>query len=66
MIGYYYLRDLLGDTNEVKSAVNDRGENVLTYKANNNCYCVETTQDNGRVRKNFYWKDGTTEEVYDG
>lgn len=54
MIGYYYLRDLLGDTNEVKSAVNNRGENVLTYKANDNCYCVETTQDNGRVRKNFY------------
>lgn len=65
MIGYYYLRDLLGDITETKSAVNDRGENVLTYKVEEGCYCVETIQDNGKIRKNYYWKDGTTEEIYE-
>lgn len=65
MVGYYYLRDLLGDTTEVVSAVNDRGEHVLTYKAEEGCYCVETAQDNGRVRKNYYWADGTREEIYE-
>lgn len=65
MIGYYYLKDLLGNTTETMSAVNDRGENVLTYKVEDGCYCVETIQGNGRIRKNYYWKDGTKEEVYE-
>lgn len=27
---------------------------------------VETTQKNDWIRKNFYWRDGTAEEMFDG
>ena len=45
------------------SGINDEGEHTLT-SVNNDNITVQTFQNNGWMRENIYWKDGTFEELF--
>ena len=42
---------------------NDCGETTMTSIRRDNIV-METSQNNGWIRKNVLWRDGTTEELY--
>ena len=58
--------DLMSRASELDKPLfgkNEDGESVL-ISVNKDNITVETFQDNGWVRQNVYWEDGTTEELY--
>lgn len=44
---------------------NEEGEDIMV-EVETDYVCVTTFQHNHWIRLNYYWRDGTTEEVYDG
>lgn len=44
---------------------NKEGENVIIQRLGLKCYCVSTMQNNGWIRKNYFYSDGSTEETYE-
>ena len=51
------------------TAVNDKGENVIVTTESSDlgiCYRLDTYQNNGWIRINRYYKDGSWDEEYGG
>lgn len=44
---------------------NEEGEDIMV-EVGADYVCVTTFQYNHWIRLNYYWRDGTTEELYDG
>lgn len=61
---YDSLKAKLKD-NLILSGVNSEGENVILSVAGEDCVCLITAQHNNWVRKNYYYADGTVEELYE-
>lgn len=59
------LMDQYGDSDISFGEKNQLGENILVSIFNDRI-SVRTFQINGWVRVNTYWRDGTTEETFDG
>lgn len=57
------LMDKYGDSDMPYIGRNDFGETTMTSIGRDNIV-METFQDNGWIRKNVLWRDGTTEELY--
>ena len=49
---------------ELLIGTNDNGETITLYITHDNILLV-TYQNNHWIRHNYYWMDGTTEEIYD-
>lgn len=47
------------------SGKNTDGENVILQRLSRDCILLITCQDNGWLRKNYYYEDGSTEETYE-
>lgn len=48
--------------------LNGNNEEVIVHKWHNdngNYFCLVTAQNNGRIRHNYYYEDGTEEEIYE-
>lgn len=66
-------KDIKNFTNECKlpfDGVNDNDESILISsgidnESNEKYYKVKTKQNNGWIRTNIYWEDGTIEELYE-
>lgn len=54
-----------GDSNFPFFGTNEEGEAIAVSIEPDNIV-IETEQENGRVRKNAYWNDGTCEEWFCG
>lgn len=63
--GMIDLMDKYGDSEMPFDGKNQDGEAVLVSISKDNI-AVRTYQNNGWIRINTYWRDGTTEETYDG
>lgn len=64
---YTSLKELIGN-NPPTMARNQDNESVFItqgYTEGLHWYKTETAQDNGRLRSNIYYADGTTEELFD-
>ena len=62
---YEELIAILGD-DVILAGVNENGEDVILEKVfGSEAVQVTTIQKNGRLRKNVYHIDGTTEELYE-
>lgn len=59
------LMDQYGAQNAVFAGPNEHGEETTMSITRNNIMC-ETLQHNGWVRRNIYWRDGSSEEAFDG
>lgn len=46
------------------AGTNDK-KNIVIVKVTDNELIITTCQDNGWLRKNIYYRDGTTEEIYE-
>ena len=51
------------------TSVNDDGENIIVDREDTEdgqiVLKLSTAQDNGWMRVNYFWPDGTTEEMYE-
>ncbi len=59
------LMDHEKDYSSVLVGTNENGEDTITT-IEKDYIEVETNQNNGWIRRNVYWRDGTTEELYNG
>jgi hypothetical protein len=59
------LMDEHGDSETMKFGENENGE-AIHVSIFFDHICVSTMQENGWVRVNTYWRDGTREETFDG
>lgn len=59
---YESLNELLG-TSEQLFGKNSNGENVIVNRGDD-CVYTETFQSNDWVRTNYYYEDGTVEELF--
>ena len=57
--------DKYGDIDYMVRGVNDNGEDQQIHISHDNII-VETFQENGWLRVNTYWYDGTCEETFNG
>ena len=63
---YFEIKDLVKDKELPLCGTNDDGEAVVIEWSNDyNAYKVATLQHNGWVRVNYYYEDGTVEEIYE-
>lgn len=63
--GMLALMDKYGDSSYMFPGTNENGETTHISIFKDRILC-STMQQNGWVRKNIYWRDGTREEMYDG
>lgn len=63
MTYYDELVEKYGLISEVKVGVNEDGENCM-ISIDEECACIRTLQKNNWMRVNIYYKDGTSEELY--
>ena len=63
--GMLALMDEYGESETLFAGENEDGErtDISIFKEKIMC---STMQQNGWVRRNIYWRDGTREEFYDG
>lgn len=59
---YESLNEMLG-TSEQMFGKNSHGENVIVNRGDD-CVYTETFQSNDWVRMNYYYEDGTVEELF--
>jgi len=59
------LMDEKGDSDTMFLGANENMEDTTISIFHDKIVYV-TFQSNGWVRKNIYWRDGTTEEIFDG
>ncbi len=59
------LMDEKGDSDTLFLGSNENMEDT-TISISRDKIVYVTFQNNGWVRKNVYWRDGTTEEIFDG
>lgn len=59
------LMDEYGDSFSSYYGTNEEGE-TNRISINPDCIVVETYQSNGWVRRNYYHRDYTIEEIFDG
>ncbi len=59
------LMDEKGDSGTMFNGSNENMEDTTISISHDKINCV-TFQNNGRVRRNTYWRDGTREETFDG
>lgn len=57
------IMDTYGDDEHIFFGGNENGESV-TLSVSSDKITVETYQSNGWVRENTYYRDGTTEELF--
>lgn len=62
--GCIALMDKYGDSESAFFGNNEEGEDVI-ISINEDNITLQTLQDNGWIRTNVLWRDGTTEELYD-
>lgn len=58
------LMDRADEFPDTLMGTNEYGENTLIEIASD-CIKITTLQDNGWMRDNYYYPDGTVEEVYE-
>lgn len=58
------LMDELGDSETMFPGTSEHGEDVYISIFHDKIV-TSTTQDNGWIRKNIYWRDGTREELFE-
>lgn len=63
--GLRALMDELGDSKTMFPGTNELGERIFISIAHDNIVVV-TLQQNGWIRRNTYWRDGSREESFDG
>ncbi len=63
--GMVSIMDQYGDAEGIFTGHNDSGEGI-TVTVSQDDLMVTTCQKNGWVRKNIYYRDGTSEELFDG
>lgn len=59
------LMDKFGEKGEILAGDNNNGEPSIV-KVSKSCVVVETYQDNGWLKVEYYHRDGTYEETYGG
>ena len=68
---YEYIENMMGSLGEIPTMSKDDEGNVVITEINGYdkdgfpTYKVSTSQPNGWLRVNVYWKDGTVEEYYE-
>ena len=60
---YNKLNSMLGN-NGILHGINDSGEDVIIQRMGD-CILLTTCQSNNWLRKNYYYIDGTVEEMYE-
>ena len=63
-MGYSMLNSKLG-SNGILHGINDSGEDVIIQRMSDDCILLTTCQSNNWLRKNYYYVDGTVEEMYE-
>lgn len=63
--GMIELMDKYGDSESPYPGQTENGERT-NLSINHDSIVLEVYQDNGWVRQNWYWRDGTTEETFEG
>lgn len=58
------LMDEHGDSKTMYPGINEDGEDVYISIFHDKIV-TSTTQSNGWIRKNIYWRDGTREETFE-
>ena len=62
--GLLRLMDQHGDSNAMTIGQNEKGETV-TISIFHDKIITKTYQDNGWIRTNYYYRDGSSEELFD-
>ena len=67
-INYDTLKQFCLDANLPATAVNDKGESVVISTEpfeGSCCYRLDTCQHNGWIRTNYYYEDGSVDELFE-
>ena len=63
-MNYSEIKELVGEQMLPLSATADSGEDVI-IEGGDNCYRLTTLQNNGWLRINEFYEDGTITETYE-
>ena len=61
---YNKLNSMLGDSG-ILHGINDSKEDVVIQRMADDCILLTTCQSNNWLRKNYYYINGTVEEMYE-
>lgn len=67
-VNYDTLKQFCLDTNLSATAINDNGESVVISTEpfeGSYCYRLDTCQHNGWIRTNYYYEDGSIDELFE-